>query len=1325
MKSSIKRCAAWILVGILLFNLIPVNSTLAGEKSTVGEQEISVEEPTVGGQDVVGDEIADSDQDKTTEQPEVGDSASSGGVGTEDKQADSSEGNTSEVLNSTQANTTEKGNQNDSDVSDAAENGITENDTKGDTQSTTTEKSTEISDVTETQTDSKQKNSGELNTLSLEDELMTLDEEEPSPTEHTMEVTISEVSIDGNPVNPVNPDVETNDKTKVKKDSTVVIKLDYKIMNAANVKVNDVCTYSLRLKGITLNVNEGKIFHKNEENNNEEVGVWTYEDGILKCRFTKEEFLKLSNVKGTINLDCSINLDDVDLNDDGSGELQINDKTYGIIVDKEDCPDEVKVTKSIEEGPVAENGSENKGIVRAKYVVTIEALTDVDNVAFSDQMGTGGGTGQDYMWIRNIENIESSNPARDVDEILNCRQDRYKDTSFGGTIPHMDKGEVITITYYVHARVALWNKKNPNNSNEVFDTEKYNNTFTVTNRFGKDVSDDEPLDVKPIEVKKSGEYDETNGTVTWTIEIDNPYKMYLSNYNLTDNLEGYGEIYEDDFEIQINGIDITETRLKFSDFTKQKGGIALGDLIVRAKSVDRTIEFTEEKYIIKYTMKVKDTYRYQIPIKNYKNEVTVTVNNDYTDEVTAKAEVGIGVLVPLLTKEGKDIAGKNEIEWTITFTVPEGGLENPVIRDEYDNTMGFDGKVEITNPAGSKMTENQDYVVTSPTTGIPNGKSAFEIEFEGTLSAGTYTITYRTTYNISDNIPKYENRARAELGDKNGGWVNKTVSRSKNLDKRGVTTNSTPGFVSSVTYNGTPVQTWRLEIQKFTEMDMPADYYIEDMWDSSAYEYIEESGIKAHSGTTVANSGDNIFTNIQRIDISTPNTIRFYISDAIKYARDNNWKKLYITYQTKLKDEEAFFNSYDKNKKTQASSVVSNKAVMYKDNDFIDISPEVKATSIPRALVERVGNYDKYTAPYAEYAISVNRGSNDLLPGDTLVVTDTLPADFKLNEATLQVYHANRGSNNSFNTTTTTGEPLAQGEWSYTYNTDSNVLTITIPDKTEVIIKYNVTVNMEPGTIFDGENAENAVDLGISGIESSKDSIILEGEVYENQASAVATTADLTIHKYDKEETSADNTKGLAGAEFQVRMVDYDSATGVITDPAVNTPQGYVPPEALTTGGEGNCTVKNLYFDHLYKVVETKAPAGYVLDATPRYFVVLGHDNTSGKEDAKKLYPNDTIIYTAEDTRIMSIGNEKEKSPTTEATTEITTEENTTEEKTTGKKTTEKKTTEEKTTEEKTTTNSSKKTGDDSPIGALAGLMVFGTTAVVFIKRKKKKLINN
>lgn len=1368
MKNIIKRVAAWILIGVMLFSLVPMNLTIAREKAA-GNTEATAADETSAGDRQTTEEKTDIDEpnladEKTTE------------VGV----PDSSAVNGGEDVNSTQESTRADIEREDSDASDAAEQDTANKEGTG-----TVSVEENVQDTSEEQADLKGETSDGDKAMSTEDAFNTLANEDSLAELRKVEGTIS-VKIDGNPVSPGNQ----NDPTKVTSTSNVVITFDFKIMNNNNLKVNEHCYYDLPVSGVSID-NRGIIYDRGGN----VIGEWMLENDRLEFWFTDEDFLT-NNIIGKIDLEGTVNLNDIVFEDDASGKIQIADDFYNINVDKSRLPNEVIAEKTA--GSFERRSDE---YFVTTYTIKVKALKAAKNVHILDRLGNGESNGQDYAGIDKASLTIVSDRRNDLTDTVNPQDNwnwekgnfsyypDYTWKSFDGTIPDMEEGETITITYTVYAHRDLYNNGMK---------EKANNNLTVTDRFGREVYDESvPFPDYQITVTKSGEYKEEDGTVTWTITVENPDGMDLNGVKITDVSSGYKEgIYEETevpagylSYITING---SKTSYPILVFMQQ------GYTFMRGS--------TEKQYIIEYTLMVKDEYKSKLK-QTKKDENTVQIissKNTTVDE--AKDEVGIGPANPVLKKSHARVEA-GQIEWILTFTVPEGGLADPIIHDEYDDTMTFDKDSVTITGEGSEALKYK--VVAASPENADSGKLAFEIQFDGDVPEGKYEISYTTSYGKESDVKEYKNTAKVIVGDEESDPATDSVKMTDGLLKWAVRDNSAG---TNQTYYGTTVQNWRLQLKNVKNMN-GSSYIIEDTW-SSGYEYVEGS-LQAHSKSTAASSDETYPIQPQE----TYNGIKFDVTGAVKYAQEHNWSSLYITYQTRMKEDTAkdFLNSYG----GSDTYSIANTAILYEDDYPLYVSPDAKATSRPKAVVAKIGNYDGSTAPYAEYAISVNPGGNDLLKnGDTLVVKDTLPDNFVLVTGSVQVYHATVGTTNrDLTNTTNVGAPLEKDEWSYAQN--GQTLIITIPDEMEVIIKYKVIVDERKGTVLNEDNATNRVELSGVDINSNGTSYTLEGQVAESSALARSEMAKLTIYKKDADAGLA--LKFLSGAEFQVRIVDYNNVTGNVTEPE-NTPQGYNGARILTTNGDGYCTADKLYFDHLYELLETKAPEGYVMDDTPRYFVFIGHDNIATNEEIEKLYPEGTKTYHVDfgeihidnkkkDDRDIYIskkaltGNDElpgahiilkedgkvlEEWDTTgaakklsgdlftagkeyvltetaapdgyEVTADIVftvdessgavsfspaninkdaeighyegtsgdrknhiiirdrKEEVTTEEKTTEEKTTEEKTTEEKTTEDKTTTTNSKKTGDDSPIGALAGLMLFSTTAVVFISRRKKKV---
>lgn len=1199
MKNIIKRVAAWMLIGVMLFSLVPMNLTIAREKAA-GNTEMTAADETSAG-----------DRQNTEEKTDIDEPNSADEKSTEVGVPDSSAVNVGEDVNSTQESTRVDIEREDSDASDAAGQDTAKKEGTG-----TVSVKENVQDTSEEQTGSKSETSDGDKAISTENAINTLANEESSTDLRKVEGSIS-VKIDGNPVSPG----EQSNPTKVTSTSKVVITFDFKIMNSDNLKVNEHCYYDLPISGVKMD-DKGFIYDRGGN----VIGEWMLGNDRLEFWFTDEDFLT-NNIIGKIDLNGTVNLNDIVFDEDGAGKIHIADDFYNINVDTNKLPNEVRAEKTAGSFETDKHGWQS-----ITYKITVTALKDAQNVKIEDELvNITDGRGQDYAGIGKESLTMESNKRDDLIDTINP-QDTWEWTSgsfkyaydcvkrFSGTIPDMEEGEIITIEYKVYVQPNWYAEL----SSQIQSGHQPGNNLTVTDQFGRKVYNNSvPFPNNPITVAKSGEYKEEDSTVTWTITVENPGGIDLNSSSclikihdestsyiyetdeIYEEFTGGGDgIYTDDSKqshIMINGKD---TGLPVYVFMQQD--FLLQELISRA-----SIGFKETKYVIEYTLKVKDKYISKLKkTAEVTNEVKIIDPNNTVVDEDEDTEV-IGPDTPVLKKSHARVEA-GQIEWTLTFTVPEGGLTAPVIHDEYDDTMTFDDQsVKITGN-GSEALKYQ--VVTVNQDDTDSGKSAFEIQFEGYVSAGTYEITYTTSYGKNLNATEYKNEATVIVGGKPGDSAKDSVKMTDGLSKWAVRDNSAS---TNQTYYGTTVQNWRLQLKNVTNMN-GSSYLIEDTW-SSGYEYVEGS-LRAHSKSTAANS-DEIYPDSIQPQI-TYNKIKFDVTGAVKYAQEHKWSSLYITYQTRMKEDTAkdFLNSYG----GSDTYSITNTAILYEDDYPLYVSPDAKATSRPKAVVAKIGNYDGSTAPYAEYAISVNPGGNDLLKnGDTLVVKDTLPDNFALVTGSVQVYHATIGTTSrDLTNTTNVGDPLEKGQWSYAQN--GQTLTITIPDQMEVIIKYKVIIDERKGTVLNEDNATNRVELSGVSITSNNTSYTLEGQVAESSALARSEMAKLTIYKKDAD--AGLEQKFLSGAEFQVRIVDYDNVTGNVTDPK-DIPQGYNGARTLTTNGDGYCTADKLYFDHLYELVETKAPEGYVMDDTPCYFVFIGHDNPATNEEIEKLYPEGTKTY--------------------------------------------------------------------------------------------------
>lgn len=179
-----------------------------------------------------------------------------------------------------------------------------------------------------------------------------------------------------------------------------------------------------------------------------------------------------------------------------------------------------------------------------------------------------------------------------------------------------------------------------------------------------------------------------------------------------------------------------------------------------------------------------------------------------------------------------------------------------------------------------------------------------------------------------------------------------------------------------------------------------------------------------------------------------------------------------------------------------------------------------------------------------------------------------------------------------------------------------------IPNMAALILVYDC--NVKDGSAAASYQVSNTVTLS-NGSKSSD-----SGITYQVKADATATTAQFVLRKKDSY-----SGVSLKGAEFTIYQ--YDKAIEGWTKWAGNGTG------TLTTDENGQAslavldseTASCLKPDVLYKLVETKAPTDYQLDATPHY--LLFRKNASA-ENEQKAFANATGV--AEGTTILTVNDE-------------------------------------------------------------------------------------
>lgn len=247
-----------------------------------------------------------------------------------------------------------------------------------------------------------------------------------------------------------------------------------------------------------------------------------------------------------------------------------------------------------------------------------------------------------------------------------------------------------------------------------------------------------------------------------------------------------------------------------------------------------------------------------------------------------------------------------------------------------------------------------------------------------------------------------------------------------------------------------------------------------------------------------------------------------------------------------------------------------NKVTLQKDGQNIATSSSqipVQLDDTDKNIVKEIA---KKNGQKLEFEINTNQLGQTLPTNDNggLTLVDKLGDNLRLDTTSVKVYKNNNEE--------VTGCVIAYQ--------DKTLEIRNIPNDIPIKIKYTVTVNMKPG---DSVNIANtAYWKGYS--ENGGDTVL---ESYRYSVSGTIGSSSVVNFKLTKQDQN-NVSNVLDGATFKIAKCEFDE-NGKMTTSEISTE---------STNKSGTIT-KNLEYDTLYKITETKAPDGYVLDTKPIYIL--------------------------------------------------------------------------------------------------------------------------
>lgn len=490
-----------------------------------------------------------------------------------------------------------------------------------------------------------------------------------------------------------------------------------------------------------------------------------------------------------------------------------------------------------------------------------------------------------------------------------------------------------------------------------------------------------------------------------------------------------------------------------------------------------------------------------------------------------------------------------DVEWTITVKVPKGGSSS-------------DMRVTDTIPAGMTCTASD--ITINGVTGITPSVAGNTITIPfGAVVEGTYTIKVKTHI---DPVPA-KDTTYPNIATYIDGTVNKNSSADYTYKPEQYLQKATAHRQDFLGDYSTGIN-WKLIVSA-----LPADTTTSIIEDTLPGNLKYKNGsLKVYETDDWSSAENSALTNSIHVTTSS-NKIYFEITgDALTHIKTAG-KQLCLFYTTDYVDLNQAMTSQD----------YVNKAFI-KVNDRV--CPEVPATAQWKQLkkdsiIDKTGQYDATTAPNVKYTITVNENALDLdAASDQLLLTDVMGSAIEYYPGSMKI-----------DGVTATSQQVS-------YDATTRTLKVKVPDSKKVVITYMGTITLDVGAALTDANCVNSCSLsgvGNAGTDKYRPSATA---VIKSAGSSTSNGVAIHIVKHKKGET----TNYLSGAEFTCSEMAYDAATG-----AVGTT---ITSQKVTSNTVGKASFSNLYRAKLYRIVETKAPANYKIDTTPRYFLFKETGNT-------------------------------------------------------------------------------------------------------------------
>lgn len=717
--------------------------------------------------------------------------------------------------------------------------------------------------------------------------------------------------------------------------------------------------------------------------------------------------------------------------------------------------------------------------------------------------------------------------------------------------------------------------------------------------------------IKTKEIEKKGELDKDGQTIKWTVTINrDSVRRYLpEGTKFIDEIPKGQKFVKDSFNVKK-----TDASGKEEEFKKLQGVYDES-----TNTLTYALDAGFNYYKITYKTKVTDS----IPLTGLDVSNTGNVDGDGLDgssegtvhidsNVLAKKAVGepsiTGTNVTMKwisTINAEDVSTYVYYDYSNTVQDTEG--KNRKAQEIDLNSIKVTGQngaaVSVTPVAWSGYKLNDDY-----------GKNLglFTIDFRGITVTGPLTITYTTTTTTSD-LPSWgAEEVKNTCYINNGSHITAKQKVTKTSDMIKYFYKYAGKFNWDNVQNGNGSTTlqpgaklpWTIEINEKGILEWIDDdeWVITDTIPKGLV--LDENSVKINcNGASPSTTSYTVAVN-KLADGSTKMVITM-TPEAFSYT-DNSKKKIqshiFITYDTTL--DTTCHDIWDENNTAKFTNhaTFERKGEKIGDTEFTE--------TVTRDVVGKSGTFDAATG-LLTYQVKVNpygatlNGGKEMLLEDVMTIPEGLYGYVTLEGITV------------FD-----GELQADGSLEAAGVPTDLTLVSTVKDLSDSIAKKTVTTDTYYSKIKEDKKLTTWTK-----VPDGKALVLVfhyrvdTKNLVANKTFTFKNTAELNDHwKYEDQNTSfSSNSSGTADINFhsnRLTIVKYSGTTNNVLAGATFSLEKYdgtqwVKVKDYTTSDNGNATIGGLDSDTLYRLLETAAPAGYLLpNPNNYYYFVISKQNS-------------------------------------------------------------------------------------------------------------------